>query len=266
MEAIATEIKKKGVFETLSAINVNDKVEKKNGLTYLSWAWAWAETKKHFPGASYNILETEYDENLGYMCYTTVTIENETIKMWLPVLDGANKVMKREPYTYTAKKWDNGRRVDVELKVEAATMFDINKAMMRCLVKNLAMFGLGLYVYAGEDLPDTQADVQQPIANTPAPAASGSTIPANAQPAPATAEAATAQPPATGQKITLKVDDENWGRVSLYIKDNAENGIDKILQQLKRKYSISPTVKKAIEKLINESKATEEPQTIQQQP
>ena len=76
--------------------------------------------------------------------------------MWLPVMDGANKAMKDKPYTYEVKEYKNGRWTGeyVEKKVEVATMFDINTAIMRCLTKNIAMFGLGLYIYAGEDLPE----------------------------------------------------------------------------------------------------------------
>lgn len=145
-------------FETLNAINVNDKTEKKsNGsteLTYLSWAWAWQELKNKFPDATYEIEKFEnnlpyiYDEETGYMVFTKVTIEDITHEMWLPVMDGANKAMKSKPYTYKTKYGDKS--------VEAATMFDINKTIMRCLTKNLAMFGLGLYIYAGEDLPEDQ--------------------------------------------------------------------------------------------------------------
>lgn len=145
-------------FETLNAINVNDKTEKKsNGsteLTYLSWAWAWQELKNKFPDATYEIEKFEnnlpyiYDEETGYMVFTKVTIEGITHEMWLPVMDGANKAMKSKPYTYKTKYGDKS--------VEAATMFDINKTIMRCLTKNLAMFGLGLYIYAGEDLPEDQ--------------------------------------------------------------------------------------------------------------
>ena len=145
-------------FETLNAINVNDKTEKKsNGsteLTYLSWAWAWQELKNKYPDATYEIEKFEnnlpyiYDEETGYMVFTKVTIEGITHEMWLPVMDGANKAMKAKPYTYKTKYGDKS--------VEAATMFDINKTIMRCLTKNLAMFGLGLYIYAGEDLPEDQ--------------------------------------------------------------------------------------------------------------
>ena len=146
--------KKKSVFERLSAINVNNHVEKKKDLTYLSWPWAWSAVKKECPDARYIIRETEFDEILGFMCHTEVTIEGETLEMWLPVMDGANKSMLKKPYTYKTKYGDKA--------VEAATSFDVNKTIMRCLVKNLAMFGLGLYIYAGEDLPETN-DLDKPI-------------------------------------------------------------------------------------------------------
>ena len=151
-------------FEKLSSINVNSRVEKKNGLTYLSWGYAWAEVKKACPDATYKILETEYDESLGFMCHSTVTIEGETLEMWLPVMDGANKSMKKVAYTYKGSVWENGKKVEKDRPVEAATTFDINKTLMRCLTKNLAMFGLGLYIYAGEDLPeDTKDDSSKAI-------------------------------------------------------------------------------------------------------
>ena len=154
--------KKKSVFDRLSAINVNDHVEKKKDLTYLSWAWAWSVTKKECPDASYKILPTEYDEALGFMCHSEVTIEGQTLEMWLPVMDGANKSMLKKAYTYKGTAWENGRKVQVEKTVDAATTFDINKTMMRCLVKNLAMFGLGIYIYAGEDLPETEVSAPAP--------------------------------------------------------------------------------------------------------
>ena len=148
-------------FNTLNAIDVNEKTEKKNGLTYLSWAWAWTQLKKAYPDATYQIRHFDgrpylYDENLGYMVMTEMTVDGITHEMWLPVMDGANKAMKDKPYTYEVKEYKNGRWTGeyVEKKVEVATMFDINTAIMRCLTKNIAMFGLGLYIYAGEDLPE----------------------------------------------------------------------------------------------------------------
>ena len=151
------ENKETGVFETLFKINVNDKTDKKNKLSYLSWTFAWSEVKKLYPSATYSIWKDEkgnpftFSDTLGYMCYTTVCINGETLEMWLPVMNGANKAMKNEPYTYKTK-YD-------EKTVESATMFDINKTIMRCLVKNLAMFGLGLYIYSGEDLPEMEPEV-----------------------------------------------------------------------------------------------------------
>ncbi len=151
----------KSIFQTLNAIDVNDHVERKKSgksyLSYLSWSWAWAELKKKYPDAEYEIKKFEnnlpyvYDENTGYMVFTSVTIDGLTHEMWLPVMDGANKAMKSKPYSYDTKF--NGKK-----NVEAATMFDINKTIMRCLVKNLAMFGLGLYIYSGEDLPDVEPE------------------------------------------------------------------------------------------------------------
>ena len=152
------------VFEELNKLNVNDKVEQKQKLTYLSWAWAWAKVKEKYPDATYKIWKDSegnpytYNSTLGYMCYTTVTIEDETLEMWLPVMNGANKAMLCHSYKYTTKYG--------EKEVEAATMFDINKTIMRCLVKNLAMFGLGLYIYAGEDLPEAPVEViKKPVLN-----------------------------------------------------------------------------------------------------
>ena len=142
------------VFKKLSAINVSSKIEKKQGLTYLSWPLAWAEVCKNYDDVYYNIIRDKdtnlpyvYDESTGFMVFTTVSIGGITHEMWLPVMNGANKAMKKMPYSYKVRSG--------EKSVDAATMFDVNKTIMRCLVKNLAMFGLGLNIYAGEDLPIT---------------------------------------------------------------------------------------------------------------
>lgn len=144
------DIKKK--FADLYSLDVSEYVEKKQGLSYLSWAYAWAQFKKFYPDATYEVKKDENgrcyfgDESIGYMVYTSVTAGGLTYEMWLPVMDNANKSMKLDSYTYQTRVG--------EKTVEAISMFDINKAVMRCLVKNLAMFGLGLYIYAGEDLPE----------------------------------------------------------------------------------------------------------------
>lgn len=153
-------------FEKLKSINVNDKTEKKEGLTYLSWAWAWGIFKESYPDATYEIIKTEnglpyFESNAGAMVYTKVTANNLTHEMWLPVMNGANKAMKSEPYSYQVRDWKTKQLT--EKSVEAFTMFDVNKTLMRCLVKNLAMFGLALYIYAGEDLPEPEPVTQDDI-------------------------------------------------------------------------------------------------------
>ena len=200
-------------FEKLSAINVNKHVEKKKDLTYLSWAWAWSEVKKACPDATYKIGETEYDDALGFMCHTTVTIEGETLEMWLPVMDGANKSMKKTAYSYTTKYGDK--------QVDGATTFDINKTMMRCLVKNLAMFGMGIYIYAGEDLPETPTTVTPAVI------------------------------PVESKLKDLKKGTTDWDAVVKYVTANKALGIEKIGAQLVRNHTISPELKKEIAKLIN---------------
>lgn len=150
----------KNYFDELYSLNVNENVEKKNGLTYLSWSWAIAEVLKKHPDMTYKILRFEnnlpytYDEKTGYMVFTEVTICGITREMWLPVMDGANKAMLDHEYKYEVKNYKTGELI--EKKVAPATMFDINKTIMRCLTKNFAMFGLGLYIYAGEDLPEEE--------------------------------------------------------------------------------------------------------------
>jgi hypothetical protein len=137
-------------FLEMRTINVNDRVEKKEGLSYLTWSWAWDEFKQAYPTATYEVVKNAdglpyFESGAGAMCYTRVTVDGLTHEMWLPVMDSKNKAMKSVPYKYSTRQG--------EKTVEAFTMFDVNKTVMRCLVKNLAMFGLGLYIYAGEDLP-----------------------------------------------------------------------------------------------------------------
>ena len=150
------------LFQQLYELDVADKVEQKNGLNYLAWAYAWAEVKKIDEHADYiierfgdNQLPYVYDENTGYMVFTKMVIKGIKHSMWLPVMDNQNKTMLSHEYTYQVKEYENGKWTGdyVEKKVEPATMFDINKTLMRCLVKNIAMYGLGLKLYQGEDLP-----------------------------------------------------------------------------------------------------------------
>lgn len=135
-------------------LNVNEYKESKNGLSYLSWARACAEALNYDPEFTYEVVmfgdkPYVFNENLGYMVFTTVTMGGHTKSMQLPVMNNTNQAQKHVDYTYTTKSGEK----TVEKTVKAATMFDINTAIMRCLAKNLALFGLGLYIYAGEDLP-----------------------------------------------------------------------------------------------------------------
>lgn len=124
-------------FTSLYEINVNAKVEKKNGLSYLSWAWAWAEVKKLYPTAIYTIYENKdgwfyhTDGKTGWV-KTGVTIEGVEHIEYLPIMDFKNK----------------------SIVADSITSFDVNKAIQRSLTKAVARHGLGLYVYAGEDLPE----------------------------------------------------------------------------------------------------------------
>lgn len=165
----------KNLFKELYDINVTDKVEQKNGLNYLSWAYAWAEVKKRDEHANYEIERFGennspylYDDKLGYMVFTNMTIFDEKHMMWLPVMDAANKAMLDHSYTYEVNVYDYNKETKKReivgketKKVEPATMFDINKTLMRCLVKNIAMFGLGLSLYTGEDLPEQQITTKE---------------------------------------------------------------------------------------------------------
>lgn len=142
------------IWKTLSAVDCSKYTTTKTTggakLTYLSWAWAWTTLMKYYPTATFTIREWDGKPWLhsaaGYLVETSVEIEGHERGMWLPVMDSTNNAMKDEPYTFKTKFG--------ERSVAAVDMMAINKTIMRCLVKNLAMFGLGLYIYAGEDLPE----------------------------------------------------------------------------------------------------------------
>lgn len=135
---------KKNYFTELNGINVSGKTEKKNGLTYLSWAWAWGELKKLHPDATYTIYEDaegRFYHTDGRTCWvkTGVTVDGIEHIEYLPVMDLRNR----------------------SIPANAVTSFDVNKAIQRSLTKAVARHGLGLYIYAGEDLPeeDTTAGI-----------------------------------------------------------------------------------------------------------
>lgn len=127
----------KNYFQELYGINVNDHVEKKNGLSYVSWVWAWAEVKKLHPDATYKIYENKDEWNYftdGRTCWvkTGVTINGIEHIEELPVMDYRNQ----------------------SIPLDKVTSFDVNKAIQRSLTKAIGRHGLALYIYAGEDLPE----------------------------------------------------------------------------------------------------------------
>lgn len=149
----------KNLFEQLYDVDVRDRMYQKQGLSYIPWATAWSEVAKVFPNATYEIVkfgeaQLPYTESdLGIMVFTRVTIEGVTREMCLPVMDGSNKAMKSVEYSYKTKSG--------EKTVSAATMFDINKTIMRCLAKNLAMFGLGLHLWTKEEAPESVIECEK---------------------------------------------------------------------------------------------------------
>lgn len=135
----------KNYFKDLNAIDCSGKIEKKNGLSYLSWAFAWAEVKKYDPNANYTIYENADGWNYftdGRTCWvkTGVTANGIEHIEYLPVMDFRNK----------------------SIPLESVTSFDVNKTIQRSLTKAVARHGLGLYIYAGEDLPEESDGIQNP--------------------------------------------------------------------------------------------------------
>ena len=125
----------------LLKLNVNEHVEKKQNLSYLSWAWAWAEALKADPAATFEVKTFDgkpyMDVNGTGMVWVIVTMFNKPMTCFLPVMDHRNK------------------------PIQNPDSFQVNTAIMRCMTKGLALHGLGLYIYAGEDLP--QAEETAPV-------------------------------------------------------------------------------------------------------
>ena len=131
-------------FAKLNSINVNDKTDKKNGLTYLSWAWAWGEVKKLYPEAFYTIYENAdgwnyHTDGRTAWVKTGVTVNGLEHIEYLPVMDARNR----------------------SIPLENITSIDVNKAIQRSLTKACARHGLALYIYAGEDLPEVEEPEKQ---------------------------------------------------------------------------------------------------------
>lgn len=128
-------------YETLSAVDVRRKAKKKNGLTYLSWVWAWDQLQRHYPGSTYHVYENADGWNYftdGRTCWVKVGVtigSVEHVEM-LPVMDYHNK----------------------SIAADKVTSMDVTKAIQRAATKAIARHGLGLSIYAGEDLPQYTAE------------------------------------------------------------------------------------------------------------
>lgn len=188
------------IFKTLSDVSIAGKTERKGNLDYLSWASAWSLLKKHYPNAQRVVYEDPHtglnfftDGRTAYVKVGIIVDGLEHID-YLPIMDYRNAA----------------------IQVDKITSFEVNKTIQRSTAKAIALHGLGLSLWIGEDVTDA-------------------------------APAVVAAPPA---KITLKVDDENWAKVSSYIESNKAIGLDAIVKNLEVKYKVSAAVKAAIAKMI----------------
>lgn len=193
----------KSVFQTLTAVSVKEKVERKGNLDYLSWANAWALLKTHYPDAQRKVYEHDHTGfnyfTDGKTAYVKVGITVGGIEHidYLPVMDFRNNA----------------------IPIEKVTATDVNKTIQRSTAKAIAMHGLGLSLWTGEDVPEATT---------------------------------TTQVEAEPELINLKKGSEDWDKVVKYVIANKQLGITKIGNQLNRKYKISADLKKEISNLINQ--------------
>jgi hypothetical protein len=189
-------------FKELNSINVNKMTEKKGNLTYLSWAYAWQETMKVCPDMTRKVYENDHGWNYHTDGKTSwvkvgITIDGQEHIDYLPIMDAKNKA----------------------IPIEQVTSFDVNKAIQRSTTKAIGLHGLGLYIYAGEDMPDEE-------------------------------KAAKATPSAEGIVIELELGDENWVRVMNYVNANKKKGSKFILEQLSKKYNITDVIRTEVNKEV----------------
>ena len=183
----------KSVYSTLSQTSVREKIERKGNLDYLSWANAWHMLKTAYPNAQRKVYEHDHtgfnyftDGRTAYVKVGIIVNDLEHID-YLPVMDFRNNA----------------------LPVDKVTATDVNKTIQRSTAKAIAMHGLGLSLWTGEDVP-VVVDV--------------------------------AQAPQESSLIELTKGSENWDKVAQYITLNKQIGLDKIIQQLTTKYTISVAV------------------------
>jgi hypothetical protein len=191
----------KSTFKTLAALNVKDRVEKKGRFDYLSWAYAWAMIKDQYPSANRKVYESEHtglnyftDGNTGYV-KVGVTINDVEHVDYLPIMNHNNQ----------------------SLSIEKITSFAVNKTIQRSTVKAIAMHGLGLSLWAGEDLVGISEE---------APAVKAT------------------------KKPTLKKTSEKWDDVVNYVKSNNSKPLSTIIKTLETRYTIPATIKKELGKYV----------------
>lgn len=124
----------KDIWDTLSKVDCSEHSESKNGLTYLSWAWAWGMLMKYYPHAKFSIMPEEHMQDGTVICNVEIYIDECTRGMWLPVLDYRNKA------------------------IQNPSSWNINTTRMRVLTKCIGLYGLGHYIYAGEDVPEDDSN------------------------------------------------------------------------------------------------------------
>ena len=202
---MANTVKSKSTYENLSAINVREKVERKGQMDYLSWANAWHMLKQNYPEATRNVYE---DPATGWNYFTDgrsawvkvgITVDGMEHIDYLPVMDYRNNA----------------------LPVDKVTATDVNKTIQRSTAKAIAMHGLGLSLWTGEDVPEM-----------------------------VTTKAPEKKTPSKPTLIELKIDDDNWVKVLKYVSENKQLGLKKIGDQLQRKYKISAAAKTEIANVI----------------
>lgn len=189
----------KSVYDKLSAVKVSEKVEKKGQLSYLSWAHAWAYAKKLYPTLRRTVYETEDGMNYftdGNTAWVKVGVEINGVEYidYLPIMNTSGRPRS--------------------IKLDQITSFDVNTSIQRSTVKALALHGLGLSVYAGEDL----IDANPVVTNKPL--------------------------------INLEIEDENWQKVLTWIIENKEQGLKNLIKTLSKKYNVRPTIVDELSKYV----------------
>lgn len=186
------------VFKKLSEIDIKSKVEKKGSQSYISWSNAWGLVKEKFPTLQRIVYE---DPQTGLNYFT----DHKTayVKVGI-IIDGLEHIDYLPVMNYK----------NASIKIEDVTSFDVTKTIQRSMVKAIAMHGLGLQMWSGEDLVQTTKGA--------------------------------AQPTAAAEKVTLNIGDSNWANVVKYIGNNKQLDLNTIVKNLQVKYTISTAVKKEL--------------------